>query len=96
MISLVDGLPLRDSGLDGPASAIGVDLMGNVLELSVTNMKSNGFPIWHLGCPALLSCDHHFALGKTIKMFIFKKKGTSRARVNEKPFWVAETASPSN
>ena len=45
MIPVVDGLPLLDSGLDGPATALamGLHLMGNVLELSVTDMKSNGF-----------------------------------------------------
>ena len=43
MIPVVDSLPLMDSGLDGPAaSAIGLDVMGNVLTLSVTDMFTNG------------------------------------------------------
>ena len=46
MIPVVLSLPLRDSALDGPASAsaLGPDLIGNTLELSVTDMmESNGF-----------------------------------------------------
>ena len=45
MILIVDSPPLRDSFPDGPATAlaVGLDLMGNVLVLSVTYIKLNGF-----------------------------------------------------
>ena len=49
MIPVVDILPLMDSGLDGPtASAIGLDLMGKVLALIVTNMFTDDEILWWL------------------------------------------------
>ena len=44
------------------------------------------------GCQAYLSCDHHFVVGKVIKVFFIKNKEHPQHWVSQKPFVVAEIA----
>ena len=40
------------------------------------------------GCPANLRCDHHFAVGKIIKVFFIKSKEPASIWESQKPFIV--------